>query len=155
MLITSKTEESEKIRLLLSYSTKTNFSNYDSIITILTTVFWIVLDMLVRIVLFLLLEGKTSLGMNSVCIRAQSLIYVWLFASPWTVSWQAPLSMGFPRQEYWNFLLQGIFPTQGLNPSLLCLLHWQACSLPLSHLWRPGNEHCNSFKILVFAPLHF
>ena len=28
-------------------------------------------------------------------------------------------------------LLQGIFPTLGLNPSLFCLLHWQACSLPL------------------------
>ena len=27
-------------------------------------------------------------------------------------------------------LLQGIFPTQGLNPHLLCLLHWQAGSLP-------------------------
>ena len=31
-------------------------------------------------------------------------------------------------------LLQGIFPTQGLNPCLLCLLHWQASSLPLTHL---------------------
>ena len=28
-------------------------------------------------------------------------------------------------------LLQGIFPTQGLNPCLLCLLHCQAGSLPL------------------------
>ena len=28
-------------------------------------------------------------------------------------------------------LLQGVFPTQGSNPSLLCLLHWQAGSLPL------------------------
>ena len=28
-------------------------------------------------------------------------------------------------------LLQGIFPTQGLNPRLLCLLHWQEGSLPL------------------------
>ena len=28
-------------------------------------------------------------------------------------------------------LLQGIFPTQGSNPGLLCLLHWQAGSLPL------------------------
>ena len=27
--------------------------------------------------------------------------------------------------------LQGIFPNQGLNPCLLCLLHWQAGSLPL------------------------
>ena len=31
-------------------------------------------------------------------------------------------------------LLQGIFPTQGLN---LCLLHWQAGSLPLSHQGSP------------------
>ena len=27
--------------------------------------------------------------------------------------------------------LQGIFPTQGLNPRVLCLLHWQAGSLPV------------------------
>ena len=27
--------------------------------------------------------------------------------------------------------LQGIFPTQGLNSSLLSLLHWQVCSLPV------------------------
>ena len=31
-----------------------------------------------------------------------------------------------------HFLLQGIFPTQGSNPGLLHLLHWQAGSLPLS-----------------------
>ena len=29
-------------------------------------------------------------------------------------------------------LLKGIFPTQGLNPCLLCLLHWQVGSLPLA-----------------------
>jgi len=29
-----------------------------------------------------------------------------------------------------HFLLQGIFPTQGSNPHLPCLLHWQADSLP-------------------------
>ena len=33
-----------------------------------------------------------------------------------------------------HFLLQGIFPTQGLNPHLLCLLHWWEDSLPLNHL---------------------
>ena len=32
------------------------------------------------------------------------------------------------------FLLQGIFTTQGSNPRLLRLLHWQAGSLPLHHL---------------------
>ena len=43
-------------------------------------------------------------------------------ATPWTVARQAPLSMGFPRQEYWNGLSlpsPGIFQTQGSNPSLL------------------------------------
>ena len=33
-----------------------------------------------------------------------------------------------------SFLLQGIFLTQESNLSLLHLLHWQADSLPLSHL---------------------
>ena len=36
-----------------------------------------------------------------------------------------------------SFPLQGIFPTQGSNPRLLCLLHWQADSLPLGYLGRP------------------
>ena len=34
-------------------------------------------------------------------------------------------------------LLHGIFPTQGSNPRLLCLLHWQVDSLPLSHEGSP------------------
>ena len=33
-----------------------------------------------------------------------------LFSTPWTVARQAPLSMGFPRQEYWSVLL---FPSPG------------------------------------------
>ena len=33
-----------------------------------------------------------------------------------------------------HFLLQGFFLTQGSNSRLLCLLHWQANSLPLSHI---------------------
>ena len=47
---------------------------------------------------------------------------------------QAPLSIGFSRQEYWSglpVLLQGIFLILGLNP---CPLHWQADSLTPSHL---------------------
>ena len=36
-----------------------------------------------------------------------------------------------------HFLFQGIFLTQGLKPSPLFLLHWQANSLPLSHLGSP------------------
>ena len=43
---------------------------------------------------------------------------VHLFETQWTVACQAPLSMGFSRQEFWSglpFPLQGIFPTLGLN----------------------------------------
>ena len=42
--------------------------------------------------------------------------------TPWAVACQAPLSMGFSRQEYWvicHFLLQGIFLSQRTNPGLL------------------------------------
>ena len=58
---------------------------------------------------------------------------VQLFATPWTITCQAPLSMEFSRQEYWSglpFPSLGIFTTQGLNPHLLHLLHWQEGSLP-------------------------
>ena len=42
-------------------------------------------------------------------------------ATPWTVAYQAPPSMGFSKQGYWSglpFPSPGIFPTQGLNPGL-------------------------------------
>ena len=40
---------------------------------------------------------------------------------PWTMAHQAPVSMGFAKQEYWSgspCLFQGIVPTQRLNPCL-------------------------------------
>ena len=39
-----------------------------------------------------------------------------------------------------HFLLQGIFLTQGSNPHLLHLLHWQVDSSSLCHLGSPGNR---------------
>ena len=58
--------------------------------------------------------------------------------TPWTVARQAPLSMGFPRQEYWSGLslpLHGIFPIQGSNPRLLWLLHYRQ----LLYCWATGE----------------
>ena len=54
-----------------------------------------------------------------------------LFATPWTIACQAPLSMGFSRNTGvgCHFLLQGIFPTQGSNPGLL---HCRQTPYPLS-----------------------
>ena len=40
--------------------------------------------------------------------------HVRLFAMPWAVVFQAPLSMGFPRQEYWSGLP---FPSPGNLPN--------------------------------------
>ena len=54
--------------------------------------------------------------------EVKSLSRVQLFAAPWTVAYQAPPFMGyFPGNSTGvgcHFLLQGIFPTQGLNPGL-------------------------------------
>ena len=33
-------------------------------------------------------------------------------------------------------------PDQGIEPCLLCLLHWQGCSLPLSHQGSPERQRC-------------
>ena len=53
--------------------------------------------------------------------------------SLWTVASQAPLVHGIfqTRKLEWVsiFLFEGIFPSQGLNLLLLCLLHWEADSL--------------------------
>ena len=46
--------------------------------------------------------------------KEKSLSCVRLFATPWTVAYQVPLSMGFSRQEYWS----GVpFPSPGDLPN--------------------------------------
>ena len=42
-------------------------------------------------------------------VKVKSLSRIWLFETPWTVTYQAPPSMEFSRQEYWSchFLLRG------------------------------------------------
>ena len=49
----------------------------------------------------------------------KSLSHVRLFATPWTVARQAPLSMGFSRQEDWSglpFPSPGDLPNPGIKP---------------------------------------
>ena len=62
-------------------------------------------------------------------------------ATLWTVAQQAPLSMGFSRQEYWSELPcppPGDLPEPGTGPMSLAL---QADSLPLSHQGSPHPLH--------------
>ena len=50
------------------------------------------------------------------------LSHVQLFGTPWTVARQAPLSMGFSRQEYWSelpFPAPGDLPDPGFEPRSL------------------------------------
>ena len=54
-----------------------------------------------------------------------------------------------------HFLLQGIFPTQGSNLRLLCLLHWQAASLPLVPPGKPFSlcaKHVGVSQVYPDAP---
>ena len=64
--------------------------------------------------------------------------HVQLFVTLWTIVHQAPLSIGFSRQEYWNGLPcppAGDLPDPGMKLCLLCLLHWQVDSLVLGFPW--------------------
>ena len=59
-------------------------------------------------------------------------------ASPWGLDRQAPLSMGFPRQEYWSglpFPFPGDLPNPGIEPASPAL---QADALPSDP---PGKHH--------------
>ena len=82
------------------------------------------------------LKGRGGMLSHFSCIQ--------LFVILWTVACQASLSMGFSRQEYWSGLscppLQGM--TQGSSPCILCLLHYQADSLPLAPPGKPCEMMC-------------
>ena len=71
----------------------------------------------------------------SFIVVVQLLRYV--SATPWTSrTHQAPLSMGFSRQEYWSglpFPFAGDLPDPEIKPTSLSLLHCHAGYLPLSH----------------------
>ena len=86
----------------------------------------------------------TSLYVAHAC--DQSLRCTQLFVTPRTVACQAPLSMGFSRQEYWSglpFLPAGDLPHPGIEPWSPT---WQADSLPSEppgkpklHIYMVGN----------------
>ena len=73
----------------------------------------------------------------SACMHVCVFSRVWLFAVLWTVAHQAPLSMGFSRQEYRSassYTSPGDLPNQGLNPGLQ---HHRQILYQLSHRRSP------------------
>ena len=74
-------------------------------------------------------------------MKVKSLSHVWLLATPWTVAHQAPPSMGFSRQEYWN----GV-PLP--SPSVLATQHiYSDIGTGTSHL-----AHLPSKFVISFSP---
>ena len=85
--------------------------------------------------------GRYALGVRCMCM----LSCVRLLAAPWTVACQAPLSMGFSRQEYQTglpFPSPRNLPDPGIEPRSLMSPAWQADSLPLRHRGKAQWVHC-------------
>ena len=75
---------------------------------------------------------------------------VWLFTILWSAACQAPLSMGFSRQEYWSRLpcsFPGDLPDPGIEPLSPMAPELQVDSLPLSHWGSPrlSKSYIDSF----------
>ena len=55
-------------------------------------------------------KRKDDFEVTGMKVKVKSLSLVQFFATPWSVAYQAPLSTGFSRQEYWSGLP---FPSPG------------------------------------------
>ena len=108
-----------------------------------------------------ILRAKFKLGLveplhDMCCAVLSHFSYVQLFATLWAVAHQAPLSMGFSRQEYWSglpFLPPGDLPEPGIKPvspaaSALKVdsLPSEPPGLPQMHESKNGLEFINTWK---------
>ena len=78
-------------------------------------------------------------------VNVRSLSHVRLFATPWTIAYQAPPSMGFSRQEYWSgwpFPSPGDLPNPEIEPGSPAL---EADALPFEPP-RKSDMSVGSFK---------
>ena len=72
-----------------------------------------------------LMKGKPEIsiwGIYHFSLFVCVLCHIWLFMTPWTVVFQAPLCMKFSRQEYWSglpFPTPGDLPDPGIKPTSL------------------------------------
>ena len=76
-----------------------------------------------------------------VCVCEHSGTQSCLFVIPWTIAHQAPLSVGFPRQEYWSrlpFPSPGDLPSPGIKPESFASLALAGRFFTLCHLGSHG-----------------
>ena len=98
-------------------------------------------------------RGQWGFGINTYTrvLCAQSLGCVRLFVTPWTVPRQAPLSMGFSRQEYWSGVPSpspGDLPDPGVEPLSSASPAPQADSLPSEPPGKPMSTGAGSLSLL-------
>ena len=87
---------------------------------------------------------------------AKLLSHVRLFATPWTVTHQAPLSMEFSRREYWNGLPcppPGDLPNPGTEPVSLTSLALAGMFFTTSATWKAHHNTCVSNHHIVHLEL--
>ena len=88
-------------------------------------------------------------------MSAQScLILDLLFATPWTVPCQSPLSMGFSRQEYWKELLfptPADLPNSGMELASLALTGGFFTTVPAKKLCISINIHKNCKVTIIIC----
>ena len=80
-----------------------------------------------------------------VCAHTHVLSHIWLFATPWTVTQQTPLSMEFSRQEYWSglpFPTPGNLSDPGMKPISPALAGRFFITAPLAESKGRRNTHC-------------
>ena len=66
-------------------------------------------------------------------VKVKSLSRVRPSATPWTAAHQAPLSMGFPRQEYWSGCHCLLWYYSLVDPNWYCFYHQKLSLLPQTH----------------------
>ena len=84
--------------------------------------------------------------------------HVWCFAIPWTVAPRGSSVHGILQARILEWVaipFSRESPTQASNPYLLCLLHWQADSLPFRHLGNPLNKAEGIIKFIWARPSIF
>ena len=94
----------------------------------------------------------TPLVQTLLKVKVKSLSHVQLFATPWTVAYQAPPSMGFSRQECWSglpFPSPGDLPDPGIEPGSPTL---QADALPSEPPGKPNVCKGKPIKDSKFKP---
>ena len=99
---------------------------------------------------------KGCLHLTDNCVCAQSPSPAHLFATLWTVAHQAPLSLGFPRQEFWSglaFPSPGDLPSPGVELSCPEPPESQEDPFPAEPLGKPRALSCKHLRASHAKPL--